>query len=83
VPRYYFRLTDGNEDLSNHKGMDLPGPAAAREEAFRLAHGLKNGTISPGRSWDGWFVKIVDEHDQEVDTVPIADLSDEGLPPIA
>jgi hypothetical protein len=82
VPRYYFRLTDGKEVLKNPQGMELPGNAAARDEALRLARGLKDGTISPGRKWDGWFVKIVDEHGHDVDTVPVGDIAGERLPPI-
>jgi hypothetical protein len=52
--------------------MDLPGNATAREEALVLARDLKDGNLLPGRKWDGWFVKIVDQHGHEVDTVPIA-----------
>ncbi len=33
MPRYYFHLTDGKQVLNNHKGIDLPGNAAAREDA--------------------------------------------------
>ena len=29
MPRYYFHLTDGKQVLNNHKGIDLPGNAAA------------------------------------------------------
>ena len=37
MPRYYFHLTDGKETVNNPEGMDLPGTAAAREEAMVLA----------------------------------------------
>jgi hypothetical protein len=33
MPRYYFHLTDGKQVLDNHKGIDLPGNAAARTDA--------------------------------------------------
>jgi Domain of unknown function (DUF6894) len=36
-PRYYFHLTDGKQVLNNHKGIDLSGNAAAREDAVALA----------------------------------------------
>jgi hypothetical protein len=71
MPRYFFHLTNGQEDLDPHKGMDLPGNAAAREEAELLARGLNEGKMFPGRKWDGWFVKIVDQHGHQVDSVPI------------
>ena len=40
MPRYYFRISNGQESLDNPKGMDLPGNAAAREQAVVLAGGL-------------------------------------------
>ncbi|HEU5273867.1 MAG TPA: hypothetical protein VFU97_09410 [Xanthobacteraceae bacterium] len=73
MPRYYFRLTDGNQVLDNHEGVDLPGNAAARENAVALARDLNHGRAMPGWNWAGWFVAIVDEHGHTVDEVPIAD----------
>ena len=69
--RYFFRLTDGKEELNPHQGIDLLGNAAARDEAVRFARSVKSGRTEPGRSWDGWFVRIVDQHGKEVDTVPL------------
>lgn len=74
MARYFFRLTDGKEVLKNSKGLDLPGNAAAREEAVVFARELKADKSLPRRNWSGWFVSIVDEHGHEVDTVPIADV---------
>jgi len=74
MPRYYFHITDGKNVLSNHKGMDLPGEAAAVEDARKLAGDLKNGEKMPGWDWNGWFVSVVDEHGRKVDEVPIADV---------
>jgi Domain of unknown function (DUF6894) len=71
MARYYFQLSDGKEVLKAGKGLELLGNAAAREEAVILARELKDGKVMPGRSWDGWFVQIVDQHGHEVDTVPI------------
>ena len=48
MPRYYFRLTDGNQVLDNHEGVDLPGNAAARENAVALARDLNHGRAMPG-----------------------------------
>lgn len=71
MPRYHFHLTNGQEILDNPKGLDLPGNAAAREEAVVLARELKEGKAMPGRNWDGWFVEIKDDHGHRVDSVPI------------
>ncbi len=68
--RYFFRLTDGTNELNPHEGIDLLGNAAAREEAFRLAREIKTQKPTTGKDWDGWFVRILDEHGKEIDTVP-------------
>ena len=72
MPRYFFHLTNGKTVLNNHKGIDLPGNAAAREGAADLARDLRHEKM-PGLNWDGWFVAIVDAHGNKVDEVPIAD----------
>ena len=70
--RYFFRLTDGTNELNPHEGIDLLGNAAAREEAVKFAHRHQDARRpTPGRSWDGWFVRILDEHGKEIDTVPL------------
>ena len=68
--RYFFRLTDGTNELNPHEGIDLLGNAAARDEAMRFARGIKTQSAPPGENWDGWFVRIVDQHGKEIDTVP-------------
>ena len=77
MPRYYLHITNAQERLDNTKGMDLPGNAAAREEAVVLAGQFRHGKVMPGRSWQDWFVSVVDQHGHEVDSVPIADMPDE------
>jgi hypothetical protein len=72
MARYYFHLTDGSRVVTTHKGVDLPGDAAAREEALRFAGELKHGKMMPDRDWDDWFVTIVDQHGHKVDTISVA-----------
>ena len=74
MPRYYFHLTNGEQVLDNHKGIDLPGNAAARIDAMALASDLKHGAAMPGWDWTGWFVAIIDQHGHKVDEVPIPDI---------
>ena len=74
MPRYFFHLSDGKQVLNNHKGIDLSGNAAAREDTLVLARDLKHGAVMPGWDWGGWFVMIVDAHGRKVDEVPIADV---------
>lgn len=73
MPRYYFHLTDGKQVLTNHKGIDLAGNAAARADAVNLARDLKHGAAMPGFDWAGWFVAIIDEHGKKIDAISIAD----------
>lgn len=71
MPRYYFRLVKDNEVVKIPEGVDLPGNAAAREEAVALARDLQAGKLQPDRRWEGWLVTIVDQHGHTVDSVPI------------
>jgi hypothetical protein len=71
MPRYYFHLTDGNSVLDDPDGLELPGAAAAREEAVIVAGELK-GRLRP-RDWTGWVVSIRDEQGNQVDSVPVMD----------
>jgi hypothetical protein len=75
MPRYYFELTDGKDAFKGHRprGIDLAGDASAREEGLMLARDLKHRRLMPDRSWDGWFVRILDQHGHEVDKLTIAD----------
>lgn len=66
MPCYYFHLTDGKQVLNNHKGIDLSGNAAAREDALTLARDLKHGAVMPGWNWTGWFVVILDQQGHKV-----------------
>jgi hypothetical protein len=79
MARFYFHLTDGKQVLSNHKGVDLAGDAAARENAVALARDLKGGAVMPNWNWAGWFVAIVNEHGHKIDEVPIADVPIAGV----
>jgi hypothetical protein len=69
--RYFFRLTDGKEEINPHRGLELLGNAAARDEAMRFGRDVKSGRMLPDRRWDGWFIRIVDQHGKEIDTVPL------------
>ena len=51
MPRYYFRLADGAKILENRQGIDLPGNATARDDAFALARHLKHGLVM--QAWAG------------------------------
>ena len=73
MPLYFFQLTDGEQILDNHQGLDLPGDAAARDDALALARGLKRGDVMQGWDWGGWFINIINEQGEKIDELPIAD----------
>ena len=75
--RYFFRLTDGKNELNPHDGIELLGNAAAREEAVKFAHEIKTQKALPEHKW---FVRIVDQHGKEIDTVPLDAVPDEPVP---
>lgn len=81
MPRYHFQITDGTQVLKAPHGVELPGNAAAREEAVRLAQDAKAGDLGPPAKWDGWFVRVTDAHGHEVETVPIDAVPDGPLAP--
>lgn len=69
MPRYFFHLTDGTEVLDDPDGLDLPGDAAARDEAMLVASDVK--TRFKPRDWSGWFVQILDEGGRPIDRFPV------------
>jgi hypothetical protein len=71
MPRYDFRLVNGDEVIKLPQALELPGPAAAREDALALARDLKDGKVMPERDWSGWQVAIVDQDGHTVDTIPV------------
>jgi len=74
MPRYYFHLTDGAQLLNNHKGVDLTGDAAAREDATALARHLKHSVAMRGWDWGGWFINVVDGRGDKIEEIAIADV---------
>jgi len=44
--------------LENHEGIDLPGDAAARDDAIALARHLKHGVVMQGWNWESWQLKF-------------------------
>jgi hypothetical protein len=69
MPRYYFHLTDGTDVLDDPDGLELPGDAAALEEAVLVAADVK--TRFRPRDWTGWVVRILDDKGRQVDRIPV------------
>ncbi len=73
MPRYFLNLTDGKQVVEDPEGLELPGEAAAREEAAVLAREL---IAHQEGDWGGWSIAIVDEKGRQVDTVPVISTQD-------
>ena len=71
MPRYMFRITDGNQVLADQEGLEMAGDAAAREEAAKFARDLQERRTLQDRDWSGWFVSIIDENGHQLEAVPI------------
>jgi hypothetical protein len=71
MAHYYFHLTNGEETLGDGEGLELPGEAAAHEEARLFARDLATGKLMKDRDWSGWMVAIANAAGQNVDSVPI------------
>jgi hypothetical protein len=37
----------------------------------KFAHDIKSQKALPEHKWKGWFVRILDQHGKEIDTVPL------------
>lgn len=82
MPRYTFHLTDGKEVLKAPRALDLPGRAAARDEALRFARELKQEQARSDRSWQGWFVEVKDRHGKVIERIAVDLVPDLTLPPL-
>lgn len=38
---------------------------------MKFAREVKTQKPAPGQTWNGWFVRIMDQHGKEIDTVPL------------
>ena len=77
MTRYFFHLTNGTQTLNDVEGLDLPGEAAARDEARVFASDLADGKLMTDRNWSGWMVSIADEKGHRLDSVPITKVDSE------
>ena len=66
--RYFFRLTDGKEELDSHQGLDLIGPAALVEILRTLPPGITELGCHPGEA-DGLDSMYLAERAVEVRTL--------------
>jgi len=74
MPPYYFHLTNGEQVLNNHQGLDLAGDAAVFHDSLALVRDLKRGAVMKGWDWSGWFINIVNDQGHKIDELPIADV---------
>jgi hypothetical protein len=71
MPRYHFTLSNGHDVLEDPDGLELPGPAAAREEGAKFANDLAEGRVLEEQDWSGWRLLLLDQNGQEIESIPI------------
>ncbi|MBS0281604.1 MAG: hypothetical protein JSR25_10620 [Proteobacteria bacterium] len=68
--RYYFNVIDGQVEISDSEGADLPDAQAAHKEAFALASELR--AEFPGQFQPHSVLEVISETGQRVFALPIA-----------
>ena len=61
MPRFYFRLTNGQRSTEDRDGIELFDQPAARQEAFRIIDDLLREAVETGLDWNGWEVEVLDQ----------------------
>ena len=61
MPRYFFHVRTDTEIECDEVGLELPGPAAARNQAMLGALDLANDMAMRGRDTAGWTLEVVNE----------------------
>ena len=67
MPKYFFDVTDGFNVYTDREGVVLPGPAAAKQHARKVAHDL-----AQDGSYEDSYVQIRNEDGDHLSRVPIS-----------
>jgi|tagenome__1003787_1003787.scaffolds.fasta_scaffold20986923_1 hypothetical protein len=70
MPRFYFRLTDGQRSTEDHDGVELVDQDAARREATQMMRELLQEAEETGHDWQGWEVQVIDADQRLVNIIP-------------
>ena len=73
MPRYYMRLSDGNESFEDEEGQELAGDDAARSAAIIAARDVMASDVREGRLALASFIEVEDEHHRSLFTIRFAD----------
>ena len=68
--RYYFNVIDGQVEISDPEGADLPDAQAAQKEAFALASELR--ADFPGQFQHHSVLEVTSEAGHRIFALPIA-----------
>jgi hypothetical protein len=70
MPRFYFRLTNGQRSTEDRDGIELFDQVAARQEALRIIDDLLREAVETGLDWNGWEVEVLDLDQRRVHRIP-------------
>ena len=76
--RYYFNVIDGQVEISDPEGADLPDAEAAHKEAFAIASELR--AEFPGQFQRHSVLKVISESGQRIFEFPITMPTLSGAP---
>jgi hypothetical protein len=71
MPRYFFHILSGGVTVEDEEGMQLPGMAAAQEEAVASARDLAFSADKDGFGKETRSVQIVDAAGAVLGSVPV------------
>lgn len=70
MPRFFFRMRDGDWLVEDPGGGELPGLEAVRAEAAAVARGYPAGRLRAGGELDSRRLEIWDDAGRMLGTVP-------------
>ena len=73
MPHYFFNVVRGEQTAEDLEGIELPGNAAALEEAALFAHGLRDNRTAEGSDQQTWAVEVRDETGVLIERIAVLD----------
>jgi hypothetical protein len=69
--RYYFNLTDGEEEIRDEEGIELSDVDAAVHSAIQAIKEIRQEDTSAADEWRGWRLEIVDDSGQLIESISL------------
>lgn len=70
MPRFYFHVRDGDTLITDQEGVEMPGNAAAAEEARQAARDLLAERVKYGEPLEARHFEVVNDNGETILTLP-------------